>query len=149
MRLPRYLLSSAIVPLWASVFIAATIIFAAGCGSGRPKAYEVTGIVTYRGKPVQGAHVTFIPRGSRPATGETDAQGRFALLSFAPGDGAVAGEHVVCVAKSVPDAQLAPNSPYPRFISLLPKRYATPTQSPLKATVAAAGPNAFCFELTD
>ena len=95
MRLPQIIPCS--TPLFGSAALLAGVCLLAlpGCGDGRPKTIQVTGTVTYRGKPVQGAHVTFTPQGNRSASGETDAEGRFTLLSFAPGDGAVAGEHVV------------------------------------------------------
>ena len=122
---------------------------ATGCGDGRPARIAVGGSVTYRGKPLEGASVTFIPKGARPASGQTDAQGRFTLQTFSSGDGVVAGDHVVCIIKSVPDPKDKKNSPYPKMIAVTPVRYATPVQSPLKAAVASKGPNDFRFELVD
>jgi hypothetical protein len=131
------------------ILLALCISVLCGCGSGRPATFSVTGTVTYRGQPLEGARVMFIPKNTRPAVGLTDAQGRFTLLSFAPEDGAVLGEHVVCVAKSTPDPNDKSGSPYPKSLSVLPERYATPLKSPLKATVTAEGPNDFRFDLTD
>ena len=114
------------------------------------KTLAVTGTVTYRGQPVEGARVMFIPQNSRPASGLTDAQGRFTPCSvFAPDDGAVLGEHVVCIAKAIPDPNDKSGSPYRKSRSLLPEGYATPMKSPLKALVTAEGPNDFRFDLTD
>jgi hypothetical protein len=136
----------------ATMSLLVCLILTSGCGSGRPKCIAVSGVVTYRGKPVEGATVMFFPTKSRPASGLTDAKGRFTLQSFSAGDGAVLGSHVVCVNKRIFD----PKSPkdtskatYPKTISVLPDRYATPVQSPLKATVTAEGPNDFSFELSD
>jgi hypothetical protein len=121
----------------------------AGCGSGRPKCVAVSGVVTYQGKPVEGATVIFMPPKSRPATGFTDAQGRFTLQTFSAGDGGVLGEHVVCITKTVIDPNAANKSPYSKTKSVLPARYGTPLKSPLKATVTGEGPNDFHFDLTD
>ena len=133
----------------ATILLFAILALATGCGDGRPARIAVSGTVTYRGKPLDGANVTFVPKGSRPASGQTDAQGRFTLQTFSSGDGVVAGDHVVCVVKSVPDPKDKKKSPYPKMISVTPARYATPVQSPLKATVASKGSNDFRFELDD
>ena len=119
---------------------------ATGCG-GNPKTFQVGGTVTYRGKPVEGASVVFFPTGARPAAGKTDAQGRFTLLSYKPGDGAVLGEHVVCITKTIPDPKADPK--LLKSIFVLPECYNTPLKSPLRAKIAADGPNEFKFELTD
>jgi hypothetical protein len=120
-----------------------------GCGNGRPKCVVIGGVVTYCGKPVEGATVTFVPTKSRPASGTTDAQGHFTLQTFSAGDGVVLGEHAVCITKTVVDTTVTKKVPYPKTISLLPARYGSPLQSPLKATVTAEGPNDFKFDLTD
>jgi hypothetical protein len=120
-----------------------------GCGRTGPKSVTVTGDVTYRGKPVNEATVLFMSTKTRPADGTTDAQGRFEMKTFVSEDGAKADEQVVCVTKTVPDPRVAKDSPYAKRMSILPGRYATPVQSPLKASVTLAGPNEFHFELTD
>lgn len=128
--------------------IAASLVVLGGCNS-RPNVIPVTGTVTYQNKPVDGACVVFIPNGSRPASGLTDAQGRFTLLSFAMNDGAVLGDHVVCITKAVPGQKVQDKSGYPKMLMVLPKKYGTPTNSPLKATVTSSSPNDFRFDLTD
>jgi hypothetical protein len=102
-------------------------------------------VVTLGGQPLEGAAVTFTPvEGGRPATGATDAQGRFRLSTFDPGDGAVLGEHVVTVYKEeaaavvVEDGDLdggpAGTAPAPRL--LVPARYTSRETSELRFTVA-------------
>ncbi len=81
-----------------------------GCGGGLSP-IPVSGTVTHKGKPVEGATVTFV-RGTGSLTngemamGVTDASGRYELTShFGPqtsGSGAVAGEYKVTVSKLVP-----------------------------------------------
>lgn len=118
-----------------------------GCGrGGRPRTYRVEGAVTFGGQPVAEAYVRFIPEEGPPAEGVTDAAGSYALQTFRPGDGAVAGTHTVTVSKTVvvdPD----PNAAYPEMRSVLPNQYSGVGSSPLTAEVTADGENRFDFEL--
>jgi hypothetical protein len=135
--------------LTAILSLLACLTLTAGCGSGHPKCVAVSGVVTYHGKPVEGAVVIFMPPKSRSATGFTDAQGRFTLQTFSAGDGGVLGDHVICITKTVVDATAAAKSPYSKTRSVLPARYGSPLKSHLTATVTAEGPNDFKFDLTD
>jgi hypothetical protein len=94
----------------AAWLLAAAFCSFAGCGgSDRPATAPVRGQVTYRGKPVARAVVTFIcPGAPRPASGTTDEAGNYQLTTFEPNDGAVVGTHVVTVKKRVsqPEASL-------------------------------------------
>ena len=123
---------------------------AAGCGSDRPETVPAGGTVTYNGKPVAEARVMFMAEGGRPASGVTDAEGCFELMTFAPGDGALPGEHVVTVSKreTVVNSN-RPDDPYAPTRDLLPPRYAKPSESGLSAKVQADGENNFKFELSD
>jgi hypothetical protein len=136
-------------PHIAAMVLTVLLLSLSSCSDGRPKRFAVTGEVTYRGQPVNEAQVMFMPKGGRPALGVTDAEGRFTVTSFTVGDGAVCGEHIVCVSKTVPDPNGDPKLPYARTLSVLPQRYASYTSSPLKATVTASGPNDFHFDVTD
>ena len=130
---------------------------AAGCwGSDRPRVVAVSGTVLLGGEPVEEAGVTFTPTGGRPATGRTDAQGRFSLTTFDPGDGAIVGQHVVTIVKAETvevtfDSQARePIETVKRPPGkLVPQRYGDPRQSRLSATVTADGNNDFRFELTE
>ena len=44
----------------------------------------------------------FRPTKGRPAVGTADRDGRFSLLTFRPGDGALLGQHVVTVTDAFP-----------------------------------------------
>jgi hypothetical protein len=61
--------------------------------------------VTYKAKPIAGAHVSFSPvEGSgRAATGITDSDGQFTLGTFAATDGAIPGPYRVSVIARGPD----------------------------------------------
>ncbi|PQO25486.1 hypothetical protein C5Y96_24405 [Blastopirellula marina] len=68
---------------------------------GRPPVYEVTGQVTYQGKPVADAVLTFQPVDETGKGGSaiTDDQGYFEAQTFDPGDGLTPGTHRVAVHK--------------------------------------------------
>ena len=73
----------------------------AGCGPDRPATIAVSGTVTLDGSPVEGAVVGFTPaEGGRPATGTTDASGKFTLTTFEKGNGALPGRHTVTISKT-------------------------------------------------
>jgi hypothetical protein len=140
------------VRIWLSMvaLLAASTASLSGCGSKNPATYSVSGTVTYRGKPVEGAGVMFMPNSGRPASAMTDAQGRFTLRTFKDGDGAIAGENVVCISKMSPASGSNAKDPLLKeMVSALPARYATPTTSPLKVTVSDSALNDFTFELSD
>ena len=143
-----------------------------GCdgASGRPDLYKVTGTVTFKGEPVEGANITFASATSpRSASGVTDASGKFALATFDTNDGAVAGEHTVTIVKVAAEGQsgeiteanakemMAKNvgamssgktaELKPELV--LPGKYADAKTSGEKRTVSAADTNDFKFDLTE
>ena len=74
-----------------------TIFTLPGCGRGEPTFAPVSGTVTMDGKPIARAAVLFVPpehSGLAPATGETDAAGRF-QLSTGDRPGAAPGNYQV------------------------------------------------------
>lgn len=143
--------------IWLIVLLAATVV-AAGCGeSGLPERGEVSGRVTYKGLPLSNAQVTFTPVGeeaSRPATGRTDAQGRYTLGTFDIADGAVLGSHHVSVIARGPDRPLKPGEfgsgmPGEQVPGdpLIPLKYFSPDSSGLTKEVAE-GSNTIDLALT-
>lgn len=130
------------------IFACTTIVFS--CGRSGPKNVAVQGDVTYRGQPVEAANVLFISTKNRPASATTDSQGHFKAVAIVTDEGAkTAEEQVVCCTKSVPNPNYHGDAAIPARINILPKRYATPLRSPLKALVTLQSPNEFHFELTD
>jgi hypothetical protein len=125
----------------------AALAVAAGCGAKTPATSSVTGVVTFNGTPLEGAQVTFFGEG-RPAAGIADAQGRFQLMTFGPGDGALPGEYVVVITKTEAGST-DPNNPYAPVRSLIPERYGDRAKSGLTATVQLGKSNEFTFELTN
>lgn len=82
------------------------VVVLGGCGKGLsvPSTVPVSGVVTYKGKPLQGIRVTlhspteaaqpqFIP------SGQTGPDGKFSLSTGAPGNGAPPGTYVVTFEK--------------------------------------------------
>jgi hypothetical protein len=147
-------------------------LFAYGCSSdsGRPELVPVQGSVTFKGAPVEGATVTFFSEKSpRPASGVTDATGKFKLTSYDTNDGAVAGEHTVAISKASAASQ-APamtkenmKEKMANDIKMmsggkmsdikpqldLPAKYADAKTSGEKRTVVKGDLNDFKFELTE
>lgn len=67
-----------------------------GCNRG-PKLGKVTGTITWKGKPLEQATVTFTPDNGRSAFARTESDGSF-TLKFSDGrEGAVLGENVVTI----------------------------------------------------
>lgn len=96
----------------ASGLVVATTLFVVGCpggGSSGPDFLDrlapVSGTVTVGGQPAEGATVTFLPDQPEcePASGRTDANGSFTLVTLASGAsmdslrGAVPGRYRVTV----------------------------------------------------
>lgn len=118
-----------------------------GCGSDKPDTIPVTGEVLYNSQPVEGASVVFVSEGP-PATGTTDAQGKFTLRTFTDDDGAIAGAHRVTITKNVSEPS-TPENPYPVSKNMLPAKYARPESSQLTAEVGKGNENMFQFQLSD
>ncbi|OYV80405.1 MAG: hypothetical protein B7Z73_19010, partial [Planctomycetia bacterium 21-64-5] len=75
-----------------------------GCNPGPSiKTYPVAGTVTYNGKPLAGATVSYVSKDSesRPTTAVTDSDGRFSLSTYiGPKQvvrGAVPGDYQVII----------------------------------------------------
>jgi hypothetical protein len=129
-----------------------------GCGgsqdANRPDRVPASGVVLYKGDPVEGATVVFAPQDhSHSAAARTGPDGRFQLRTFQPGDGAVPGNFKVTVTKIEVSSQGPPASddeerPEPQQKWLLPQNYGSAESSGLTAPVTADGTNEFTFELT-
>ena len=84
----RTLLSAALTALAAVT---------AGCDSGPPMG-QVSGKVTFQGKPLPNAEIEFQPVDNRPSSSaRTDAEGRYKLQFTSKKSGALVGEHVVAI----------------------------------------------------
>ncbi|MBC7816149.1 MAG: carboxypeptidase regulatory-like domain-containing protein [Planctomycetaceae bacterium] len=157
--------------IWSLVVVGLAALFVAGCageGKKRPPLGKVKGTVTYKGKPVSGAAVSFImERAPRGATGTTDVEGNYKLTTFDTFDGAFVGTHKVTVVKVDPNragkeskdnapedlakmmatGNFEPNETKAKFDEL-PAKYADVNTTPLQYTIEA-GENEKKIELED
>jgi hypothetical protein len=108
--------------------LAVAIVFACGCGDGRPSRVPVSGRVLIDGKPLAKAGVRFYPTGGRSSSGRTDAEGRFVLTCYEPNDGALVGNHQVVVSgiEEISGSTIKWHAP---------KKYAEPATSGLQAKI--------------
>lgn len=115
-----------------------------------------SGVVTFKGKPLPEHQVVLIPiDGRRPATGVTDAEGKFVLGTNTPGDGAPAGLAKVGIVWAGPEQtgdavdQSAIDDPskMPKPTVVIPAKYSNPETSELTAEVPASGTSDLKFEL--
>ena len=102
---------------WAVAFpILMTVL--AGCGSGGPQLYKVSGKVTMDGEPLRNAEVRFlpIPKGDepvRPSSAITDDKGNYTLEYSSKRSGARPGDYQVFIStkrKALPDVPAVPES---------------------------------------
>jgi hypothetical protein len=128
----------------------------AGCDSSPagPETVAVTGTVTFRGSPVEGANVIFQPLDESDSTlasqAVTDRNGRFELTThvgagkFKPG--IVPGKYAVTITK-LDTASISSTAAPPK--NMLPQKYANSNTSGLTANVSSAESNGFNFSLSE
>ncbi len=133
---------------------------------GELPVYKVQGKVTYNGKPVVGANVTFTSEtANKSAFGRTDDKGEYRLTTYGANDGAVEGKHIIVVSKQSVSASnkkeapvtstdyippgFAPEEPAAPPTDLIPAKYAAAETSGLLAVIASKGPNEILLELKD
>lgn len=145
------------------------LVGACNRGSSRPPTYPVTGTVTLKGKPLEGATVVFVPAegaAHEAATGTTDAAGKYKLSTYTADDGANAGEYRIKVSKfdlrkptkEEQDAYISyeeeqkrqfstDEKPTPPAKNILLPKYGNEATSGLTFTVNQSGPNVFDISL--
>lgn len=121
-----------------------------GCGGNQAaNTVLVSGVVTYRGKPLADANVVFMPRSGPPATGVTNGEGKFELTTLDQA-GAVVGAHQVTITPNQGQIDMPlPGQPPAKAKSVIPQKYARGETSGLTADVKADGENQFAFDLND
>ncbi len=150
-------------PGWIVVAIVSALSVA-GCGGSdttRPSLAKVSGVVTYKGKPVNKGSVIFTPvlgkggETGQVATSMLGEDGSFALTTFDTEDGAILGQHIMTIEARTEDLnQLNKPGPNGEIAYILPKpsvpsKYTNPESSPLRYTVEADKENHFLVELKD
>ncbi|QDT55104.1 hypothetical protein Pan44_31460 [Caulifigura coniformis] len=135
----------------------------AGCSSSdpdaklnRPSRVPVSGVVTFKGRPIADADVTFMNEtANTTGTGRTDSEGQFALTTFRDLDGAVPGDQKVAIRrvdvvnKTPEDVDVSAGGVAvpPEIHWIVPEKYSDLRKSGLTASVTEAGPNHFEFAL--
>lgn len=117
------------------------ILVGASCAAGCSNLVDVRGEVTLDGQPLPDAQVMFVPAGGRPATGKTDAQGKFRLTTNSAGDGLAPGSYTVTVTANKVEYQQQPGSEsgyVEKLIWLAPERYSRPAEANLTREVTPA-----------
>src|SRR5262245_689213 len=139
-----------------SLTVAGVLAFGCSSSTGRAPTYPVSGTVTMKGQPLAAATVVFVPADGatqEPATGITDAEGKFKLSTFLADDGAQAGDYRIKVSKfdikkptkeeqdkyvSVEEEQkmqFPDDKPTPPLKNILPTKYANEASSGFTHTV--------------
>ena len=107
---------------------------------------HVTGIVSYQGKPLVKARVTFQPttKGTPAAIGVTDTAGKYSLSTFGKNDGAIVGPCKIAVELRAPFEGTVPESMNAAVAAaefadqgkpLIPEKYFSSESSGLSAEV--------------
>lgn len=133
----------------------AMMVIAATVGCGRADMGRVSGVVTFGGKPVADAVVSFRPQNRPMAAGRTDAAGRFTLNTSSKGDGAMQGVNRVRIEPWTPAPETFPEpgqDPRPWKEPErpdIPKKFRQEESSGLTVEVIAGKRNEFNFELAE
>ena len=132
--------------------------FLVGCNSASISGtVPVAGKVTYKGSPVEGAIITFIPEGDgRIATATTAVGGAYSLTTV-DASGALPGKYKVTIEKvefaaggsSSMEAASTGNASEGKSKRLLPSKYAQATSTPLVMEVPSGGKKDLDFALAD
>ena len=131
-------------------------VFVAGCGESAPvadieKTVTAGGVLTFQGKPLENYRVIFHPKDKkRPASGRTDADGRFQLGTNRPGDGAVPGSHQVTVSYVGPEVAPTPGDefkeiPPPKIV--IPEKYGRQESSDVTQEIPVGGDSKLKIDL--
>ena len=120
------------------------------------KRVKASGLVTYQGKPVEGAEVTFINADKKhTGTAKTDSSGRFTLTTFSQNDGVVPGKQTVTIRrvdvidKTPANVDLSAGGVAvpPEIKWIIPEKFSLPAKSGLSAEVKEGEKNDFVFDL--
>lgn len=149
---------------WSIVPVLLVSLGCAPAGDDGPPRVPATVTISHNGTPVEGANVTFVPKGEGEAAyGITDASGKAKLSTKGEDDGAIPGEYQVMVRKTEtkgPDVKIdseetgampagADAMKQAVTRNLLPEKYSAIGTTDLEATVSEGGENNFSFDLTD
>ncbi|WP_437192345.1 hypothetical protein [Planctomicrobium sp. SH527] len=125
-----------------------TLVMAQGCfggnGDTRESTVSASGTLSYQGKPLEFHQVYFSTEGHRPATGISDADGKFSLGTNQQGDGAAPGSHKVFLVyvgppSTNPEAGITDFTPPPPPKVKIPQKYHRAETSGLVVEIPKGG----------
>lgn len=128
----------------------AVLALVAGCGKSKPVETVVRGQILYRGEPVSGGLIVFVPNADRGSDGPVvtanlNDDGSFSLTGV-DGQPIAGGWYRIAVAPRAGTVELpTAGRPYPG----LPTKYRNPGLSGLSAEVKSGSDNVICFDLDD
>ncbi|MBX7106064.1 MAG: carboxypeptidase-like regulatory domain-containing protein [Gemmataceae bacterium] len=134
----RYVYTPSVLPILRTCTLLVAMSTLA-CSASSPAMPTVTGQVTWRGAPAEGAVVVFHPvveTGDRPS-GVVSAAGTFEL-NTAGRPGVLPGEYRVTIVWDRPP-EGKPNARREDYVDAFRGRYSRPAESHLKATVPPQG----------
>jgi hypothetical protein len=126
-----------------------TIVFVAvaGCGgSNLPDLGQVSGTVTFEGKPLSGALVEFVPENGRPSFAETASDGTYSLNYLPDAPGAVVGKHLVRITQNPVTGEVGDNEKVEKKLDPIPMKY---NKNTILEAEVTSGSNVVDFELTE
>lgn len=145
--------------------LSTVLLVIVGCsGDDIPETYPVTGVVTFQGKPVEGASLSLVAKdpNGRSAGAMTDAEGKFSVSTYvsstANPEGAMSGEYLITVSKRSIEKlseEMDAQEQMAEFMKrgapkdLLPKIYQSPETTTLSVTVADAPPEPLELKLDE
>lgn len=149
-------------PLFVLTLVCGNLLV--GCNSSESPDWKdrvpFSGVVTLDGSPVEGATVllqsTDTPPNA-PATGLTDASGKFTLTTHTDNDGAIPGSYNISVKKVEFPASATASEDDPNYDPMaadaeptyhVPQKYMSPANSGLSVAVSEAGEAEFKIELS-
>lgn len=131
-----------------SILLFLLMPFLFGCAPSKLETQLINGTVSFDGKPISNAKITFFPKseGGMIAAAASDEQGRFIVNSLygEPGKGAVAGDYTVTV--SWLEVHENEGTGEIRSRELLPLLYTNAETTPLEASIQK-GKNTVTLEL--
>jgi hypothetical protein len=133
----------------AAAAVLALLVVTSGCNRSGLDLVPVTGVITYKGAPVVGAGVIFVPtQGGLPGMAVTDTDGQFELKT-ANEEGAQVGPYQVTISK-IQTITIPQQHGFPMYQtkSLIPSKYRKTTTSGLTRDVVDDD-NHFEINLTD
>ncbi len=122
-----------------------SLVCSVGCSGS--KLVEVTGKVTYKGKPVSAGTISYIAADKPAAYGELQPDGSYTLHTEKPGDGATPGLYQVIVVAMEDQGGLLPEQRGALPPPTVPHKYTSLATTDLKADVESGKKNVIDFNL--